>query len=150
MVPLNLPPLRERGDDVLTLSQHFIERFNRLYTRQVQRLSPEAADIFRRYAWPGNVRELENLLERIFILEDEDIVLPRHLPDRILRSLRAGAWRRAAPGRRPPATSIKPRTTFSVSWSDGRWAASTATSRLPPRNWASAGTRCVTRWPSWA
>lgn len=90
VVAINIPALRDRGDDVLTLSQHFIERYNGIYDRRVQGLSEEAADIFMRYAWPGNVRELENLLERIFILEDDDIVLPRHLPDRILRTVRAG------------------------------------------------------------
>src|SRR5690606_4372601 len=89
-VAVNLPALRDRGDDVLTLARHFIARFNRAYGRSVRGLAPEAEDILQRYRWPGNVRELENLLERIFILEDENEILPRHLPDRILRSV-AGA-----------------------------------------------------------
>lgn len=87
VVAVNLPALRERRDDVLTLARHFIARFNRSYGRGVRGLAPETEQIFLRYAWPGNVRELENLLERIFILEDEDVILPRHLPDRILRSV---------------------------------------------------------------
>ncbi|PQO24142.1 Fis family transcriptional regulator [Rhodobacteraceae bacterium WD3A24] len=91
VVALNIPPLRERGDDVLTLAQHFIERFNVAYGREIRGLHPEAEDIFRKYPWPGNVRELENLLERIFILEEDDRIDPRHLPDRILRTVRAGA-----------------------------------------------------------
>ena len=85
VVAVNLPALRDRGDDVLTLARHFIGRFNRTYQRNLQGLSPEVEEIFLRYPWPGNVRELENLLERIFILEDEDVIQPRHLPDRILR-----------------------------------------------------------------
>ena len=91
VVSLNIPALRERGDDVLVLAQHFIERFNMAFGREIRGLDPETADILRKYPWPGNVRELENLLERIFILEDENVILPRHLPDRILRTVRSGA-----------------------------------------------------------
>jgi transcriptional regulator with PAS, ATPase and Fis domain len=90
VVALNIAPLRERGEDVLILARHFIDKFNRQYSRNIRGLSDEARDIFLKYPWPGNVRELENLLERIFILEDDDLVLPRHLPDRILRTVRAG------------------------------------------------------------
>ncbi len=91
VVALNIPPLRERGDDVLVLAQHFIDKYNKLYGRNIRGLSAEARDIVLRYPWPGNVRELENLLERIFILEDDEEVLPKHMPDRILRSVRPGA-----------------------------------------------------------
>ncbi|MDO8883357.1 MAG: sigma-54 dependent transcriptional regulator [Pseudotabrizicola sp.] len=87
VVAVNLPALRERGEDVLTLARHFIARFNKSYGRTMRGLAPETEKIFLRYTWPGNVRELENLLERIFILEDEDMILPQHLPDRILRSV---------------------------------------------------------------
>lgn len=87
VIAVNLPALRERRDDVLTLARHFIARFNRSYGRSVRGLALETEQIFLRYPWPGNVRELENLLERIFILEDEDEILPRHLPDRILRTV---------------------------------------------------------------
>ncbi len=90
VIALNIPPLRERGEDVLILARHFIDKFNRQYGRTISGLSPEVREIFLRYPWPGNVRELENLLERIFILEDDDEVLPRHMPDRILRTVRAG------------------------------------------------------------
>jgi len=90
VVAVTLPALRERGDDVLNLSRRFIERYNAVYRRTIRGLSDETADIFLRYGWPGNVRELENLLERIFILEDDDVILPRHLPDRIIRAVRGG------------------------------------------------------------
>jgi transcriptional regulator with PAS, ATPase and Fis domain len=88
VVALNIPALRERGEDVISLSEHFIDRYNRQYGRKVRGLHPETTEIFRAYRWPGNVRELENLLERIFILEEEDEILPKHLPERIPRSLR--------------------------------------------------------------
>lgn len=91
VVAINIPALRERGDDVLTLSEHFIEKFNVLYQRDITGLTPEVADMFLKYPWPGNVRELENLIERIFILEDENQVLPKHLPDRIVRTVRSGS-----------------------------------------------------------
>lgn len=91
VVALNIPALRDRDRDVLILADHFIRQLNRTYHRHVRGLSPEAESIFLRYPWPGNVRELENLLERIFILEDDEIIEPRHLPDRILRSVRSGA-----------------------------------------------------------
>lgn len=89
VVAINLPALRERASDVLILSRHFIDKFNRLYNRQIVGLSPDVQEIFLKYPWPGNVRELENLIERIFILEDEDVIQTHHLPDRILRSVRA-------------------------------------------------------------
>ncbi|CAH1672710.1 sigma-54 interaction domain-containing protein [Chelatococcus asaccharovorans] len=88
VVAINSPPLRERGDDIFVLTDNFLRRLSSRYGRVVRGLSPEARDIFRRYRWPGNVRELENLLERIFILEDDAIILARHLPDRILRDVR--------------------------------------------------------------
>lgn len=91
VVAINLPALRERGEDVLFLSQHFIDKFNLQYDRNIRGLSPEVQEIFLKYPWPGNVRELENLIERIFILEDDDIVLSRHLPDRILRTVNENA-----------------------------------------------------------
>ena len=108
VVALNIPALRDRGDDVLILAQHFIDQFNTAYGRNIRGLAPESEAIFRKYPWPGNVRELENLLERIFILEDEDVILPRHLPDRILRTVRAGA--RVVPPAEDPAP--RPETGF--------------------------------------
>lgn len=96
VVAINMPPLRERGDDVFVLTDHFLRRLSGRYNRVIRGLEPEVAEIFRRYAWPGNVRELENLLERIFILEDEDVIMLRHLPARIVREVQGAD--RAQPG----------------------------------------------------
>ena len=90
VVAINIPPLRERGDDVLVLTEYFLRKYNARYSRTIQGYEPAIAEIFRGYSWPGNVRELENLLERIFILEDDNRLLVRHLPDRIMREVRAG------------------------------------------------------------
>lgn len=88
IVAINAPPLRERGDDIFVLVDHFLRRLSSRYGRVVRGLDPDVADVFRRYRWPGNVRELENLLERIFILEDESTIMLKHLPARILRDVR--------------------------------------------------------------
>jgi transcriptional regulator with PAS, ATPase and Fis domain len=91
VVALNLPPLRERGDDVFLLAQHHLAACNLQYGSRMQTIDPDVADIFRRYPWPGNVRELENLLERICLLEDGERVRLAHLPDRIVRAVRSHA-----------------------------------------------------------
>lgn len=90
VVSINLPPLRERGDDVLVLSQRFLSHYNRIHNSRFEHISPEVVRVFRRYAWPGNVRELGNLLERICILESGDTVLLSHLPQRLLREAAQG------------------------------------------------------------
>lgn len=87
VVSLNIPPLRERGEDVLLLTEHFLRKFNARYDRRVMGLEPRVEEIFRAYRWPGNVRELENLLERVFILEDDNRIRVEHLPARILRDV---------------------------------------------------------------
>lgn len=85
VVSVNLPPLRERGDDVFVLAERFLARFNRTHASGFKRIDPGVEQAFRRYAWPGNVRELGNLLERICILEAGDTVGLEHLPARIVR-----------------------------------------------------------------
>jgi len=64
VIILHLPPLRERGDDVLLLAQHYLARFNAKYGKQVRQLDPRARDLLLAYPWPGNVRELSHVIER--------------------------------------------------------------------------------------
>ncbi len=90
IVAINMPALRERGDDVFILTEYFQRKFEKLYGRKVRHIEPAAVEIFRRYAWPGNVRELENLLERIFALGGEDTIRVGDMPARILRSVERG------------------------------------------------------------
>src|SRR5262249_33639201 len=71
--PSDLPPLRERGDDVLLLTEHYIKHFNEKLRKRISGVTPEVAEIFSRYGWPGNVRELRNVIERAMILEDDDL-----------------------------------------------------------------------------
>jgi DNA-binding NtrC family response regulator len=80
VVPIMLPPLRERGRDVLSLARHFMAYFNKECHKYVQGFSPEAERILISYPWPGNVRELKNVIERAMIFEIENEILPEHLP----------------------------------------------------------------------
>lgn len=90
VVAINIPPLRERGKDVLVLAEYFMRKFNARYGRSIRAMEPAVRDVFLAYRWPGNVRELENLLERIFILEEDNRILVHHIPPRILRELDGG------------------------------------------------------------
>src|ERR1041385_719350 len=89
IIQIDIPPLRERGDDVLLLSQHYIDAIGaKLRRRKITGLSPEATAVFRKYDWPGNVRELRNVIERALILEDADQVTTEYLPGSLLMSPR--------------------------------------------------------------
>ncbi len=83
---VDLPPLRERKEDIPLLAEQFIERFNALQHRHIQRCSPETISMLMAYHWPGNIRELENMIERAFILCTGDEIEIGHLPDEILAS----------------------------------------------------------------
>lgn len=82
IIQIDIPPLRERGDDVLLLAQHYIDTIgSRLrLRRKITGLSPEVAAVFRKYNWPGNVRELRNVIERALILEDSELITREYLP----------------------------------------------------------------------
>jgi two-component system response regulator AtoC len=87
VVPIILPPLRERGDDLLLLARNYVEEFNRKFNKKVKGLAKEAEDILRRYSWPGNVRELKNIIERIMILRDVGrYITPENIPSEIKSS----------------------------------------------------------------
>ncbi|MBI4585700.1 MAG: sigma 54-interacting transcriptional regulator [Planctomycetes bacterium] len=80
VVPIHVPPLRERLDDIPALAEHVLERFRRENALPELRIAPEAARLLMRYQWPGNVRELENVLERAAILCDGKWIRPEDLP----------------------------------------------------------------------
>jgi DNA-binding NtrC family response regulator len=95
VVPLRLPPLRERGDDVRLLAEHYLEKFSKEIGKDLRGFTEDALNQMRRYSWPGNVRELRNLVERAVILsrgqsvEHIDIPAPgeRTNHDEIMSSL---------------------------------------------------------------
>jgi two-component system, NtrC family, response regulator HydG len=82
VIPIHLPPLRERRDDIPALLTHFLSVLARKYGRSLS-VTPEAADLFLSYSWPGNIRELENLLERLYVLTPGGSISVESLPDEL-------------------------------------------------------------------
>jgi two-component system response regulator AtoC len=85
VIQIDLPPLSQRGDDVLLLASYYIAHFNERLRKRVRGLQTEVIEIFRRYQWPGNVRELRNVIERAMILEDSDSITPSWLPRDLIK-----------------------------------------------------------------
>ncbi len=81
--PIELPPLSQRIEDIPQLAREILHRLNKENTKQVSDIAPEVLAAFSDYAWPGNIRELENLMERAFILESNDILTPQSFPHEI-------------------------------------------------------------------
>lgn len=79
VVEIFVPPLRRRGDDVLELSHHFLERFNTETGRRIRGFSIEALKLMKQYRWPGNIRELKNVIERAVVLARTDVIEPDDL-----------------------------------------------------------------------
>jgi DNA-binding NtrC family response regulator len=86
---IKLPPLRERGEDLLLLLEHFLARFSRELHKDVHGVSPEAIELLNRYSWPGNVRELEAVIRQAILNTTGNVILPDFLPDTV--RLGAGA-----------------------------------------------------------
>jgi len=80
IVPIHLPPLRKRPEDILALTQTFLAEFNRKFGRKFKDIAPDAGQLLLDYPWPGNVRELRHVLERICIMHDDDMLRENHLP----------------------------------------------------------------------
>ena len=88
VIPIRIPPLRDRRDDIPMLLEHFIGKYNREKGRALEGVRPESLEILRRYTWPGNVRELENLVERVVVLKGAGWLEPSDIPDKIRRAER--------------------------------------------------------------
>jgi len=99
VIPILVPPLRDRGDDVVRLAEHFVVEFSREYGRRPKVFSPEALEVVCAYAWPGNVRELRNVIERLMIMVPGDVINAEDLP-----FLEA----RAGQAREQESTAIRP------------------------------------------
>lgn len=83
VIPIEIPPLRERVDDIPLLCGFFIEKYSKKFGRNPITVTCEATKVLSGYSWPGNVRELENAIERLLVLKDNDIVTPSDLPERM-------------------------------------------------------------------
>jgi PAS domain S-box-containing protein len=98
VIPVHLPPLRKRKEDIPLLADHFIHRLRDKSDKDIKGLSPETLNIFMEYSWPGNVRELKSSLEYAFVLADGGHIEPRHLPSAFA----------AAPERKPEPAAAAP------------------------------------------
>jgi transcriptional regulator with PAS, ATPase and Fis domain len=90
VIPIYVPPLRERQSDIALLVPHFISRFNTEKKRQIEGIMPDALQLLTNYSWPGNVRELENMIERIVILKGSGMITRSDLPEKFTRSFANG------------------------------------------------------------
>jgi two-component system response regulator PilR (NtrC family) len=98
VIPIHLPPLRERREDIALLAAHFIQKLAHDVGRTVRGVSPDALAVLERYHWPGNVRELENVIERALVLGSGETVAPEALPPTLLHP----------PDPQPPALELPP------------------------------------------
>ena len=84
VIPIHLPPLRDRKEDIPLLVEHFIEKMEKRKKKSIKGVSSEALRSFEAHEWPGNIRELENLMERLIVLKEEgSFITPKDLPDKI-------------------------------------------------------------------
>jgi len=85
VVPIHIPPIRERHEDIIPLSRHFLKIYNSKFNVK-KRMDPNTISCLMKYSWPGNVRELENIIERLVITSSHDIILPDNLPNQIIEN----------------------------------------------------------------
>jgi len=88
--PISIPPLRSRPEDVLPLTDYFIRKFNQKFNKSVRGIDPVIQNLFVAYGWPGNVRELENILERMVLLNKEEIIAFDSIPEDLKASFASG------------------------------------------------------------
>jgi two-component system response regulator PilR (NtrC family) len=104
VIPIHLPPLRERGEDIPLLAEYFLEKYREQMNKDVHGLSQSSMELLEAYDWPGNIRELENVIERAVALEKSQTILPESLPDHIVRRVARG----------PAAAGVLPETGFNL------------------------------------
>ncbi len=83
VVKISLPPLRERKEDIPLLIDHFVDQFNRLHRKDIPGVSQPVLEILMKHNYPGNIRELENIIEHAFVLCQDGIIRPEHLPENL-------------------------------------------------------------------
>jgi len=86
VVSLEMPPLRERREDIMLLASYFVDKYGAMCNRKLKGISPDARARLLAYDWPGNVRELENTIERAIVLGTTDWILPEDLPEAVLET----------------------------------------------------------------
>jgi DNA-binding NtrC family response regulator len=86
VIPISVPPLREREGDIPLLVEHFLRLYCTANKKPMKQVQPEMMEIFEAYSWPGNVRELENVIQRLVIMSDGPVIAAHHLPQQLLSS----------------------------------------------------------------
>ena len=102
VIPIFLPPLRERREDILALAKHFMDTYKREFAKQVSGISPQAERLIVGYHWPGNIRELKNVIERAIILGNEETLAVDHLPPEISSRITTAATTSLVTFKLPP------------------------------------------------
>ncbi|MDA0129080.1 sigma-54 dependent transcriptional regulator [Vibrio sp. MarTm2] len=97
VVPVDMPPLRERGNDIVTLANHFLKLYAKEDGKQFRTINRDAETLLKRYRWPGNVRQLQNIIRNIVVLNDDTKLTVDHLPEQVRQSTTAKNNRTAPP-----------------------------------------------------
>ncbi|MBI4237476.1 MAG: sigma-54-dependent Fis family transcriptional regulator [Deltaproteobacteria bacterium] len=108
VVPIHIPPLRERAEDVPVLARAFMERFAQKLEKPFVDIAPDAMGLLCAHTWPGNVRELENVIERVVVLHNDTRVKPKHLPPQLQKSPRVAGRPRAVVNQGGDASGVLP------------------------------------------
>jgi PAS domain S-box-containing protein len=106
VIQIEIPPLRERPEDVLPMAKFFVEHYNRKFKRHVEGIADDSARLLLAHSWPGNVRELRNAIERAMILEESSLICPSSLPISVTRPDGAQAMAVAAPAPEIPSEAM--------------------------------------------
>ena len=104
VIPIHLPPLRERGEDIPLLADYFLAKYREQMGKAIHGLSQESMTLLEAYEWPGNIRELENVIERAVALEKSQAILPESLPEHIVKRVPKG----------PAAAGLLPESGFNL------------------------------------
>ena len=87
VMPIFLPPLRDRPDDITVLANTFLQKFSKLHDKKMTHIEADCLELMKKYRWPGNIRELENIIERAFIVESSAVMTKQSLPEQILKEV---------------------------------------------------------------
>ena len=108
VIPIEMPPLRERGDDVILIAQTFLERFSRLESKNFQGITEDARQLLCEYNWPGNVRQLENVIRNAVVLQDDDMLTADMLPRSLMQASNSGGQPTSLIPARANPMSVRP------------------------------------------